>query len=67
MKKPRMKTILLIDDEQSWLDAMRLVLKDEGYKTITVTSGDEALLTLQKRKPDLILTDVRMPAGDEWV
>ena len=61
MKKSKMKTILLIDDEQSWLDAMRLVLKDEGYKTITVTSGDEALLTLQKRKPDLILTDVRMP------
>ena len=61
MKKPRMKTILLVDDEQSWLDAMRLALKDEGYKTITVTSGDEALLTLQKRKPDLILTDVRMP------
>jgi CheY-like chemotaxis protein len=61
MKKVKMKTILLVDDEPAWLDAMRLILKDEGYKTITVTSGEEALMKLQKRKPDLILTDVRMP------
>lgn len=59
MKKA--KTILLVDDEPLWLDAMKVALGDEGYKTITVTSGEEALSKLQKRKPDLILTDVRMP------
>jgi len=61
MKKVKPRTILLVDDEPMWLDAMRMILKDEGYKTITVTSGEEALLKLQKRKPDLIMTDVRMP------
>jgi len=61
MKKTKPRTILLVDDEPMWLDAMRMVLKDEGYKTITVTSGEEALLKLQTRKPDLIMTDVRMP------
>jgi CheY-like chemotaxis protein len=61
MKKEKPRTILLVDDEPMWLDAMKIVLKDEGYKTITVTSGEEALLKLQTRKPDLIMTDVRMP------
>ena len=59
MKKQ--KTILLVDDEPAWLDAMKMALKDEGYKAITVTSGEEALQKLEKRKPDLIMTDVRMP------
>lgn len=61
MKKVKPRTILLVDDEPIWLDAMGILLKDEGYRTITVTSGEEALLKLQKRKPDLIMTDVRMP------
>ena len=61
MKKPRAQTILLVDDEPMWLDAMRIVLKEEGYRTIMVTSGEEALLKLQRRKPDLIMADVRMP------
>jgi CheY-like chemotaxis protein len=61
MKKEKPRTILLVDDEPIWLDALRILLKDEGYRTITVTSGEEALLKLQKRKPDLIMTDVRMP------
>jgi CheY-like chemotaxis protein len=61
MKKSKPRTILLVDDEPMWLDAMSLILRDEGYKAITVTSGEEALLKLEKRKPDLIMTDVRMP------
>jgi CheY-like chemotaxis protein len=61
MKKSKPRTILLVDDEPMWLDAMRLILKDEGYRAITVTSGEEALLKLEKRTPDLIMTDVRMP------
>ncbi len=59
MKK--LKTILLVDDEPAWLEAMQMVLKEEGYKAVAVTSGEEALRRLQTQKPDLIMTDVRMP------
>lgn len=55
------KTVLLIDDETLWLELIRNVLEDESYKVITADSGEEALKKLQTKKPDLILSDVRMP------
>ncbi|TAK62274.1 MAG: response regulator [Bacteroidetes bacterium] len=55
------KTILLVDDERPWLDIMSHVLKEKSFKVMTAESGTEALKKLQARKPDLILSDVRMP------
>lgn len=55
------KTLLLIDDENIWLDTMKTVLKNESFEVLTADSATEALSKLQKTKPDLILSDVRMP------
>lgn len=55
------KTIMLVDDERPWLDIMSHVLKEKSFKVITAESGAEALKKLQAGKPDLILSDVRMP------
>ena len=55
------KTILLIDDERPWLEIMSHVLKEKSFKVMTAESGPEALKKLISRKPDLILSDVRMP------
>ncbi len=56
------KTILLVDDEKPWLDIMSHVLKEKSFKVMTAESGIEALKKLAStRKPDLILSDVRMP------
>ena len=61
-KTPRKaKTVLLIDDEAQWLDLIREALADESYKVITANGGEAALKKLQRRTPDLILSDVRMP------
>jgi len=54
-------TILFIDDESNWLEAIRMAVDDQPLTIITATSGEEALRKLQRRKPDLILSDVRMP------
>jgi response regulator RpfG family c-di-GMP phosphodiesterase len=53
--------VLFIDDETNWLEAIRMAVGDQPLTIITAASGEEALRKLQKRRPDLILSDVRMP------
>ena len=55
------QTVLLIDDETQWLDLIREALSDESYTVITASSGESALKKIQRKKPDLIVSDVRMP------
>ena len=55
------KTLLLVDDENIWLDTMKTVLKGESFEVVTAESGNDALSKLKETKPDLILSDVRMP------
>ncbi len=53
--------ILVVDDEPAWLGAVSMVLQSKGYEVKAVTNGAEALAALVQFKPDLILSDVRMP------
>jgi CheY-like chemotaxis protein len=55
------KHILVVDDEPSWIGALSMVLQSKGYDVQSASSGTEALKTLAKFKPDLILSDIRMP------
>jgi CheY-like chemotaxis protein len=55
------KHILVIDDEPAWLKITSHILKNHGYEVRTAGSGAEALKALDTYKPDLILSDVRMP------
>jgi CheY-like chemotaxis protein len=55
------KHILIIDDEPTWLKIASHVLRSHGYEVLTASSGAEALKALSSFKPDLILSDVRMP------
>lgn len=59
--KKKHQTLFLIDDEDIWLETMQTVLNGETYNVITADSGIKALDKLAKVKPDLILSDVRMP------
>lgn len=52
-----MKKVLIADDDQSILDATRLLLEYEGYEVTTVCDGDE-LKDLGDDLPDLILLDI---------
>jgi len=61
-KPPRKQnTVLFVDDEKPWLDAVRLAIQGASFKVITAEGGEAALKKLETTKPDLILSDVRMP------
>lgn len=53
--------VLIIDDETSILDTLRILMKREGFEVTTAASGQEGLSQLEEARPDFVLTDVRMP------
>jgi len=58
------KAILVVDDEQGYLDLLHLELSDQGYTVMTAVGGSEALEILKKEEVDLIITDMKMPKMD---
>jgi signal transduction histidine kinase len=58
------ETILLVDDEDLLLTMGRMVLSSYGYTVLTANSGQKALelFTKSKKKIDLVITDLVMPA-----
>ncbi|MFV1986413.1 MAG: sigma-54-dependent transcriptional regulator [Gemmatimonadota bacterium] len=53
--------ILVIDDEQSMIETLSVLLKKEGFEVLAALSGTEGIERFGELKPDLVLTDVRMP------
>ena len=56
-----MKTILLVDDDESIQLLYREELKEAGYEVISVYDGSEALDRFNEVSPDLIILDIQMP------
>lgn len=59
--------ILIIDDEPLNIRLLDIVLKQNGYRTISATSGDMARELADELEPDLILLDVMMPEEDGYL
>lgn len=55
------KTVMVVDDEQTYLDVLYAELAARGYSVVTATSGAAALRLLQKVKPSIIISDLKMP------
>jgi DNA-binding NtrC family response regulator len=60
---PKRGTVLVIDDEISFVDAMRSILKQAGYNVLTATSGSKGLNMLRYAPRDIgaVLLDYQMP------
>ena len=61
MSQQPSKRVLLVDDETGILDSLRILFKGEGYEVLSALGGQEALGILAQDKPDLVVTDIRMP------
>ncbi len=58
-----MKTILLVDDEETLREIIAMQLEDDGYNILQAGSGNDAFEIVKKNEIDLIISDMRMPNG----
>lgn len=54
-------SILVVDDDENVRWVTQTQLEDAGYRVTEVPSGEAALAVLEKERPSLVLTDLRMP------
>ncbi|MBU3184982.1 response regulator transcription factor [Clostridium estertheticum] len=58
--------ILLIDDEESILNLVRMNLVLEGFEVITSSTGNNGIMAFQDENPDLVLLDLMLPDLDGY-
>lgn len=55
------KAVLIVDDNPINVKILEQILKNQGYRTLSAFSGQEARTLAKEKRPDLILLDVMMP------
>ena len=55
------KTVLVVDDDQEILGAIRAVIENKGYRVLTATDGNAGLSAAEREQPDLVIVDMMMP------
>ncbi len=57
-------TVLVVEDEENILEALRYNLEREGYIVYTASDGEDGLNLARSSKPDLVILDVMLPKMD---
>jgi CheY-like chemotaxis protein len=55
------KTVLIIEDETKLRRTVAAYLEDSGYQVLEAVNGREGVERITQHRPDLVLTDLRMP------
>mgnify|MGYP001609274821 CR=1 FL=1 len=59
-----MNQILIVDDEEFLVRALKDNLESEGYAIESASNGEEAMESIKNKQPDIILLDLLMPKKD---
>ena len=59
-----MTKLLIVEDEEAILSAMRRGFEYEGYSVVTATDGQSALRSAKRSRPDLVILDLMLPRMD---
>jgi CheY-like chemotaxis protein len=57
---------LVVDDDESIREFLRMALTDHGFEVVTAHDGAAALAAIEVAAPDVIFLDMRMPGMDGW-
>jgi DNA-binding response OmpR family regulator len=58
--------ILIVDDEPNIIVPLQFLMEKNGYQVMVAESGEEALESISKFRPDLILLDIMLPGVDGY-
>jgi len=58
------KNILIVDDDSSIQELLRIILSKHGYQVFQATDGEEGVRKFLEIQPDLVVSDISMPKGD---
>lgn len=53
--------LLIVDDDAEVRNLLEILLQEQGYRTLTASTGEQALALVAQQPPDLILLDAMMP------
>ena len=56
-----MTRVLIVEDEDTYLDALEFLLRKDGFEVVTAMTGPEALVEFERSGPDLILLYLMLP------
>ncbi|MFO7444822.1 MAG: sigma-54 dependent transcriptional regulator, partial [Ignavibacteriaceae bacterium] len=56
-----MESILIIDDDDSFGETLEIFLSGMNYNTFRACNGEEGLAYIEQKRPDLVITDLKMP------
>jgi len=59
--------ILLVDDNKSNIELMKVILSEEGFNVVTSSDSQDALRKLKRNNFDLVITDFLMPPGIDGI
>lgn len=59
-----MARVLLVDDESALRSALRQYLEFSGFEVDDIDNADDALAGMRANAPDIVISDVLMPARD---
>ncbi|MBI5634088.1 MAG: sigma-54-dependent Fis family transcriptional regulator [Nitrospirae bacterium] len=56
--------ILIVEDEKSMREVLKILLEEEGYETISASDGQDGIMKIQEDIFDVVITDIKMPRAD---
>ncbi len=62
-----MRTVLVIDDEASIRESIRMILEYEKYRVLFAENGRKGLQALREEQVDAVLLDIKMPQGMDGI